>query len=241
MVVILFGLVSCVSYAPSRPVSPAQLNVATESKEVSDTSYQLGVERSAYVGEPLARVKKYQATQTQSDRFVTTAPVTLDPTPGEPKTYPAGTKLIAAGSVPYEGREYIAVKFEDGVPYGWYHAMINPDGSFSGYFYAQLNRIVLANGKAAEFSPATFTLARERSENVSTSGAYVNFELVYSGITNDSINLLYREYTADDMARPAFSQNLVYEKSAKTIRFRNLVIDLVSASNEALTYTVTSD
>ena len=70
---------------------------------------------------------------------------------------------------------------------------------------------------------------------------FVNFELVYGGATRDAIQLLYREYTQSDLARPAFSQTLVYDKSDDAIRFRNLQLHVHEASNDRIRFTVTSD
>ena len=66
-------------------------------------------------------------------------------------------------------------------------------------------------------------------------------ELVYSGVTRDSIRLHYREYTQQDMARPAFSQDVTYERDATTIRFRNILIKVIQASGEQIRFVVLED
>lgn len=50
-----------------------------------------------------------------------------------------------------------------------------------------------------------------------------------------------REYTPDDLARAAFPQNLVYAKDTTTIRFKEIVIHVLEASNERMRYVVGSD
>jgi len=90
--------------------------------------------------------------------------------------------------------------------------------------------------------PSTVRLATcAPSTQIDASKGFVNFELVYSGTTRESFQLLYREYTKDDLARPAFSQTLVYEKERASIRFRNLQIDVHEASNEKIRFNIISD
>lgn len=66
-------------------------------------------------------------------------------------------------------------------------------------------------------------------------------EIVYSGRTDNQINLLYREYSKDDLARPAFFQNLTYSSSEKFLRFRNFRIEVYAATNEAIEFAVVED
>ncbi|WP_243372587.1 hypothetical protein [Geotalea sp. SG265] len=68
-----------------------------------------------------------------------------------------------------------------------------------------------------------------------------NLELVYGGINNVTISLMYREYTWNDLARPSFFQNLVYETGAKEIRFKDFKIEVLELSNEKIVYRVLED
>ncbi|GHS85418.1 hypothetical protein FACS1894103_6820 [Campylobacterota bacterium] len=65
-------------------------------------------------------------------------------------------------------------------------------------------------------------------------------ELLYQGISNNTINILYREY-ANDMARPAFFQNLSYNlegKSSTIIRFKDASFEIIKADNNGMSYKV---
>jgi len=67
-------------------------------------------------------------------------------------------------------------------------------------------------------------------------------ELLYQGVSGTTLRLLYREFL-DDMARPAFSQDLTYElaKDAPTaVSFRAVRISVESAGNDGMRYTVLS-
>lgn len=63
-------------------------------------------------------------------------------------------------------------------------------------------------------------------------------ELLYGGIANEVIKITYREYH-NDIARPAFSQELQYDmKQSKIIVFRNTKIEVISAANDKIIYKV---
>lgn len=68
-----------------------------------------------------------------------------------------------------------------------------------------------------------------------------NFELLYGGINNVTISFMYREYTWNDLARPSFFQNLVYETGAKEIRFKDFKIEVLELTNEKIVYRVLED
>jgi hypothetical protein len=61
-------------------------------------------------------------------------------------------------------------------------------------------------------------------------------ELVYTGISKNVISILYKEFK-DDMARPAFSQDLKYDLSeSKTVGYRGARFEIIKATNQGLTY-----
>lgn len=69
----------------------------------------------------------------------------------------------------------------------------------------------------------------------------INYELLYGGKNNITLSMTYREFTTDDLARPSFYQNIVYETSAKQLRFKDTLIDVIEASNERIVYRVMED
>lgn len=63
-------------------------------------------------------------------------------------------------------------------------------------------------------------------------------ELIYSGRSGTTISLTYREFS-DDMARPAFSQELRYDIGAEPeVGFRGARIRIIEASNTSLKYLI---
>jgi hypothetical protein len=67
-------------------------------------------------------------------------------------------------------------------------------------------------------------------------------ELVYQGAGGAVLRLAYREFV-DDMARPAFTQELTYElppEGATTIAFQGLEVEILDANNLGVEYRVRS-
>ena len=65
-------------------------------------------------------------------------------------------------------------------------------------------------------------------------------ELVYNGGADDVIRFMYREFK-NDMARPAFTQNLVYDlKQGNRVVFRSVELEVVDANNTEIRYRLLS-
>ena len=75
----------------------------------------------------------------------------------------------------------------------------------------------------------------------STMGGF-RYELLYQGISGNVVSLLYREYI-DDLARPAFQQDLSYTlapEGATDVSFRGTRIRILSADNNRIRYELLS-
>lgn len=69
---------------------------------------------------------------------------------------------------------------------------------------------------------------------------YFKQEFIYNGRVGNALKFIYREYI-DDLARPAFTQDLQYDLSeSKIIGFRGLRIEVVNATNTNIEYKVIS-
>jgi hypothetical protein len=67
---------------------------------------------------------------------------------------------------------------------------------------------------------------------------YLKQEFIYNGKVGNAIKFTYREFV-DDLARPAFTQDLQYDLTeSKIIGFRGLRIEIVSATNIKIEYKV---
>lgn len=214
----------------------------TPPRQVNEKNYTLGSEMTAYVGQAIARVKQYQINY----EFKTglRLPVSLTLTAksgGQTHTIPAGTEFKNLRPAVYDEEPCYVIDalpptFHDGKP------VIYDNGEFDGLLmsaggtiYTQCKKgPICATPQFVELKPFQY-----EAESVVPNGQ--NFELLYSGASKDQINLQYREYTPDDMARPAFSQNLTYDRASSSIRFRDMQIRVLEASNESLRYVIEAD
>jgi hypothetical protein len=71
---------------------------------------------------------------------------------------------------------------------------------------------------------------------------YENFEIIFTGRSGQNATFLYREFSPDDLAKPAFYQNLTYNlETEDTIQFKKLKIKVLNVSNESIRFKVLSD
>jgi hypothetical protein len=70
---------------------------------------------------------------------------------------------------------------------------------------------------------------------------YFKQEFIYNGRIGNSIKFIYREF-ADELARPAFTQDLQYDLSESSIvGFRGMRIDVIEANNIKIKYKLLSN
>lgn len=66
-------------------------------------------------------------------------------------------------------------------------------------------------------------------------------QIIYAGLDGDNFKVTYREFK-NDLARPAFNQDIVYNlNKSKIIRYKNFRIEISNASNEEISYVVLED
>jgi len=63
---------------------------------------------------------------------------------------------------------------------------------------------------------------------------WVRRELIYSGVSGNTIEISYREYRGG-YAAPAFYQSVKYDLSeSRTVKFQNFQIEILSATNQGI-------
>lgn len=87
-------------------------------------------------------------------------------------------------------------------------------------------------------SPLTASVPTVQKKTRTSSRMVENFEIIFGGINNNQMSFTYREFTADDIAKTAFFQNLTYPADSKVIRFKALKIKVHAITNESVTYEV---
>ena len=95
-------------------------------------------------------------------------------------------------------------------------------------------------GSTERFPIESNLLFRKATPLANVDGNF-KFELVYTGKTNNSINVVYREYI-DNLARNSFYQNLTYDlNESNIIKFKSIKIEILSSSNSELVFKVVKD
>jgi hypothetical protein len=208
--------------------------------------YQLKKTHAAFVGQQMLMVNVYNVVA--ENRINKMATPQKDAVITGRDKFRIYTIHIKAGTVyPIEhtltsGTEiYYLAQVIDANQYRW-GVLINADGSMNNQALYSYDFQLLFYPYQMQATPCVFRLTQGRStlikENTSAKNSY---EIIYSGKNDVSLNLLYREYTKDDLARPAFSQHLTYQANAKQIRFQGFVIQVHNATNEQITYTILED
>lgn len=107
-------------------------------------------------------------------------------------------------------------------------------------FHGETSNFLLSKGYTFSKDSAKF-IELESHYEVKNPKDEINFNIVYNGISGDTLRLAYREFTANDLARPAFFQDLTYNKNEKIIKFRGIDIEILKVTNNELTYKISQD
>jgi len=225
---ILCFLASCAAkVTPVRPTTEGPLHII-------DKNYEINKPQSAYVGEEIIHVKDHwvESTTQKKMKSLNDFKIELHATMysgSEDNTYVITSKGM------HEDTKIYFIEIPGLMnTYG-----INEYGKWHGFF-AGKNRLFET---AAVIKPqdTKFELVKETIYDLLEGRGFMNYEILFTGTTADSMNFLYREYTAEDLARPAFHQNLTYPIDTEIIRFRQTRIKIHEVSSESIKYTVLED
>ena len=202
-------------------------------------NYTIGEKKTVNVGDAMIKFQDYWVERIESPVVSPERTVNLEGGLVD-ITFNAGQKYAVVGRIAFDGVEYsvVPVKNSPDVP----AALIKQDGTL-------LNRVarIMPNGEVVvvvysmTVSDPTVRMVRDSEQHIATTKGYQNFELIYTGTTATSLNITYREFSPEGLARTAFYQNLTYEAGSKLITFKNFRVAVESASSESITFTVVSD
>lgn len=223
-------------------------------EHIVDKNYDIGQRKSVYVGESMVRLKDYYAQRVVNAALEPNVDFSMEGT----NLNGTGMHVILNGA---KGSSYPITGIADLDGQKLYVAQIPgrnvaanigvvgcmPCALFDVDSGAPVAKGIFGNGYFTpgegftRITPASLRMTRSKSESISAEKGYINQELIYSGISGGVIRLAYREYSKEDLARPAFYQDLTYDLSSEFIRFRNIRIQVHSATNENISYTVIED
>ena len=200
-------------------------------------NYSLGEPATAYVGDPIVVRKSYKAV-VKKDLYRANNDFVLEGGIGSVAIYldgSAGNTYRIAGTNE-KGNPALAIP-NSTLMFGvnensqWDQTVMSPS------FWSS----PVGSGSGYDLLPEDTTFSPVESTTPVSEAGYLNHELVFTGQGANGINLLYREYTFENMARSAYTQELVYPLDTDEIRFRNYQIDMVSVSSSEIKYIVNSD
>jgi hypothetical protein len=235
--------VTATSCASVQPVSTETYQApSTQTEHRIDASYEIGQSKEAFVGEQMLRVQDYYATVSESGssstRLTPTENFTVRVPPFSSISLTPEDSVTVVGTTERDGSTFRLVSLP-GPSTQQLKFLITNEGAFEG---SALNNAGARMGWSYSPQPETVRLIQTPSAaRVDATKGFTNFELVYGGTSRESFQILYREYTRDDLVRPAFSQTLVYDKGNPSIRFRNLQIEVHETTNERIRFTVVAD
>jgi hypothetical protein len=231
----VFLLTGCGSWMQANPTK------GVTSRTIYEKNYVLGEKTTAFVGREIVKVKPYDV-KTQSlieasskEKLRVEARYRWSEYVIEnevDKTYPV------AGTVFVDHKYFYVLRLND----EW-GVLIGNDGVVSENVIYSFYYKMLYYPKFIKVTPARFDVFKREvlPMQIESSTPGPSYELIYSGKNDVSLNAVYREYTPNDLARPAFSQNVTYQADAKQIRFKDFIIRIDGVSNENILYTVLED
>ena len=201
-------------------------------EDVESRNYRLGEAREAVVGQPIVQVRSYRVSKREAASVVASADFAIvgaDFRIAGRK----GEEFAVSGSAELDGRAHYVV------PLAGYEFFVSPEGELHRDVKTTAFRWKISS--KARMEPPDARLIPRESEEVSAEAEYANYELIYGGSDGRSIQVTYREFTPQDSVRPSFFQSLSYDAGSDVIRYRDLVVKVLEATNQTLSYVVVAD
>ena len=228
-------LSACTGMTPADPP-------ASTVKHVMQKNFAVGELKSAAVGETMVSLKDYYEKDRENVWSIGEA-VTLRVGLGSMVLIPG--EYTDLRRVQMDGATYDAVEIK---VHPFELTTLKPSSAEvpMTFFIDESGHIVRAGGglgittEVSGLEPADFRATRrERLESIQSHG-YTSFELLYSGVGANAVRLTYREYAPGDVTHPSKFQDLTYNLSDKSIRFKDMLLEIESADNQNIRFRVKS-
>jgi hypothetical protein len=241
-VLIVAVFTGCVSVVP-----PSQQLSDLKTEEVKN--YKLNEEYSVNVGDPVIVRRSYlYKIAEKDDRAVASKDFKLTIKLALMHDISCvGRKdeeLLVEGTTTIKGEKYFIVKVGqiNGSDVGALVDAITGQVSKIGVGQNAFGSWVTTAVSGVVSEPADVTFSPAKSIEIDQSKPYENYQIIYTGLSGENVTFVYREFTPDDLARPAFFQNLTYNLAeSKVIQFRKLQMQVSEATNEGIKLKVLSD
>ena len=237
-------------------IAPVATTESTEYRQKKN--YRLGETISVSVGEPIIAIQDFWLTTSQGavalpNRDLDIKIVRWSGSLGGPTwVFKRGSRYEIKGEREIDGVRYAFVATEDLIPQSsstravvrfagnWCAVLVKADGTIN---QSQVWWQIPTGGavKPASISDASAKFDGETIQTVQMGKGYENYEILYTGVNASGLNLTYREYSPEGLARVAFFQNLTYEVGVKNISFKKFKIAVESANSEKIVFRVVED
>jgi hypothetical protein len=232
---VALGLSGCAT-----PIMPILSQEAAPEK-VLEKNYSINAVQQIAVGEPMIKVKDYIVIKKTSNKLSPSSDFMIG------KNYLSGKKgelIPLVGKVTLSDVEYYLIQAKEPILL----FPISLDGNYSGGHVARViggfhsgNEVMGKGSGNIAIEPQGTKFILGQIEEIDATAGFTNYEIIYTGLTKDAVNFLYREFSPDNLARPAFYQNLTYPTSSKVVRFKKLKMQIIKANEENLSYKVLED
>lgn len=230
------ALVSALVVSGCASVQPAK---SLRVERVSERNYEIGVEKSATVGEAMLRARLYAAVHDDS-RMTFNQTCTLRVSLGADPTFVHGISYPVIGEAECGDARCRTVSLGRAV--GGQDTAIRIDAAGKPVGNVLNPSLGIVTLMPAAFEPPTCAMvAATASVKAIDDEPYENFEIIYSGMDGQSMRFIYREYTLDNLARPAFTQDFSYPADTPNVRFKKLSIDVIEAHAHSISFVVRAD
>jgi len=207
-----------------------------------EKNYKIGEEKTAFIGQEIIQVKAYTKERATYQDVTARQDLSIDARYGI-NNYQIrinkNDKYPTADKVDVKGQTFYLIRLS-GNNSSWGILMDVSGGILKNGIYSY-NYQMIYYPNSIVITPDNFKFSIQEKIIDTRITAGLSFDLIYSGKNDVSINTTYREYTSDNLARPAFFQNLTYQANAKQVRFKEFVIQIHDISNEKITYTILAD
>ena len=214
-----------------------------EIKLVESKNFQFNQVITTYVGEIMIKEKKYYVRQKSGNQMESTHNFTMI-SPVNKLHGSENEKYEIMGTINLDNKQYKVLFYEKEFyrKNNGLKLLINEENYLHNKILnSEQNIEVVWNHeitpKQVEFREVEEAIVQT---DVLKDKPYINYEIVFSGISNNTIRMLYREFTVEDYARPSFYQELTYPTSSSIIRFKDLKLKITGIEGDKISFIVES-
>ena len=223
--------------------STINYNMTTKKiKVVENKNYTVNNKKTVYVGESMIKEKNYFIYEYSSSMMSPLNEYTMQSKSDITFRGDKSSTYEIMGTTVIDDKKYTALYYNTHLPrkYESFKLLIDKNNMLHNkVLNGDMNIVMIwdfdITPKQISFAP---TENSQKQSDILKDKPYINYELIYSGINKDTIRLLYREYTVDDMARASFFQELTYPKNSNFIRFKKMKIKIHNVTGEQITFSV---